>query len=75
MIYNCQDFVVRGKQCGTECASLMHCTDCSNVGAAGTRTLDGNFSVPQGAAPRDGTDLVYESPFQSIYSIYVQLLV
>lgn len=40
-----------------------------------THTLDGNFSVPQGAASKDSTDLVCESPFQSIYSIYVQLLV
>jgi len=74
MICNYKDFVVRGNQCGTQCASLTHSTDCSNVDAAGAHTLDGSFSVHQGPASKDRIDLVRQSPLQNMYSIYIQLL-
>lgn len=49
---------------------LLHSTGCSKVNAAGGHTLDGNFSAHQGAASKDSTDSVHESPLQK----YVQYI-
>lgn len=69
MVYNYQDFIAGGNQCGTQRASFMHSTDCSNVVLLVLlpSTLDGNFSAPRCCFQRQ-----YRlSPWSTFAKVYI----